>query len=197
MILFENILFTDDAFDLFLEAIEDFPSSSRPMYRFARRKHNDTGAIRKVSKQPYWIHPEGVAYLVMKYGGSDLEIKIALAHDTMEDAGTVYDDIKEKFGKQVADGVSEITNDKNEIAKIGKETYINNELCSISSAALTAKLADILYNLKDSCSDESLIRMTNNLVFCKKNRKSFTDTQNKLLNDGLEFAYEEIEKRGI
>lgn len=197
MILFENILFTDDAFDLFLESIEDFPISSRPMYRFARRKHNDTKAIRKVSKRPYWIHPEGVAYLVMKYGGNDLEIKIALAHDTMEDAGTTYEDIKEKFGEQVANGVAEITNDKSEIAKIGKEAYINNELITISSAALTAKLADILYNLKDSCSDEALVRMTNNLVFCKDKRKSLTDTQNKLLNDGLEFAYEELEKRGI
>ena len=39
-------------FDYILEAIEDFPKNTRAMYRFARRRHNDTGAIRKVSKEP-------------------------------------------------------------------------------------------------------------------------------------------------
>lgn len=47
-----------DLFDNLLEAIEDFPKNTRAMYRFARRRHNDTGAIRKVSKEPYWVHPE-------------------------------------------------------------------------------------------------------------------------------------------
>ena len=43
------------------ESIYDFDSQNRPMYRFAKKKHDDTGAIRKHSGDPYWVHPEGVA----------------------------------------------------------------------------------------------------------------------------------------
>ena len=158
-------------FDNLLEAIEDFPKNTRAMYRFARRRHNDTGAIRKVSKQPYWVHPEGVAKIVMEHGGSDVEIKAAMAHDTMEDAGVSYDDMVEKFGEEVASIVKEVTNDKDEIAKIGKERYISEELCRLSPEALTVKLADMLYNMKDSPTEKNYERMRKNVAFLMMNRK--------------------------
>lgn len=157
-------------FDNLLEAIEDFPKNTRAMYRFARRRHNDTGAIRKVSKQPYWVHPEGVAKIVMEHGGSDIEIKAAMAHDTMEDAGVSYDDMVEKFGEKVASIVKEVTNDKDEIAKIGKERYISEELCRLSPEALTVKLADMLYNMKDSPTEKNYERMRKNVAFLMMNR---------------------------
>lgn len=158
-------------FDCLLEAIEDFPKNTRAMYRFARRRHNDTGAIRKVSKEPYWVHPEGVAKIVMEHGGSDIEIKAAMAHDTMEDAGVSYDDMVEKFGEEVASIVKEVTNDNDEIAKIGKERYISEELCRLSPEALTVKLADMLYNMKDSPTEKNYERMRKNVAFLMMNRK--------------------------
>ena len=157
-------------FDRLLEAIEDFPKSTHQMYRFARRRHNDTGAIRKVSKEPYWVHPEGVAKIVMEHGGSDIEIKAAMAHDTMEDAGVSYDDMVEKFGEEVASIVKEVTNDNDEIAKIGKERYISEELCRLSPEALTVKLADMLYNMKDSPTEKNYERMRKNVAFLMMNR---------------------------
>ena len=157
-------------FDRLLEAIEDFPKNTRAMYRFARRRHNDTGAIRKVSKEPYWAHPEGVAKIVMEHGGSDIEIKAAMAHDTMEDAGVSYDDLVEKFGEKVASIVKEVTNDNDEIAKIGKEKYISEELCRLSPEALTVKLADMLYNMKDSPTEKNYERMRKNVAFLMMNR---------------------------
>lgn len=156
-------------FDFLLEAIEDFPKNTRAMYRFARRRHNDTGAIRKVSKEPYWVHPEGVAKIVMEHGGSDIEIKAAMAHDTMEDAGVSYDDMVEKFGEEVASIVKEVTNDKDEIAMIGKERYISEELCRLSPEALTVKLADMLYNMKDSPTEKNYERMRKNVAFLMMN----------------------------
>ena len=157
-------------FDCLLEAIDDFPKNTRAMYRFARRRHNDTGAIRKVSKEPYWVHPEGVAKIVMEHGGSDIEIKAAMAHDTMEDAGVSYDDMVEKFGEDVASIVKEVTNDNDEIAKIGKERYISEELCRLSPEALTVKLADMLYNMKDSPTEKNYERMRKNVAFLMMNR---------------------------
>ena len=157
-------------FDCLLEAIEDFPKSTHQMYRFARRRHNDTGAIRKVSKEPYWVHPEGVAKIVMEHGGSDIEIKAAMAHDVLEDTGDTFEDITEKFGDEVASIVKEVTNDKDEIAKIGKERYISEELCRLSPEALTVKLADMLYNMKDSPTEKNYERMRKNVAFLMMNR---------------------------
>lgn len=157
-------------FDCLLEAIEDFPKSTHQMYRFARRRHNDTGAIRKVSKEPYWVHPEGVAKIVMEHGGSDTEIKAAMAHDVLEDTGDTFEDIAEKFGDEVASIVKEVTNDKDEIAKIGKERYISEELCRLSPEALTVKLADMLYNMKDSPTKKNYERMLKNVAFLMMNR---------------------------
>ena len=157
-------------FDRLLEAIEDFPKNTRAMYRFAKRRHNDTGAIRKVSKEPYWVHPEGVAKIVMEHGGSDIEIKAAMAHDVLEDTGESYEDMAEKFGEKVASIVKEVTNDKDEIAKVGKEKYISEELCRLSPEALTVKLADMLYNMKDSPNEKNYERMRKNVAFLMMNR---------------------------
>ena len=158
-------------FDYLLEAVEDFPKNTRAMYRFAKRRHDDTGAIRKVSKQPYWVHPEGVAKIVMEHGGSDVEIKAAMAHDVLEDTGESYEDMVEKFGDKVASIVKEVTNDKDEIAKVGKEKYISEELCRLSPEALTVKLADMLYNMKDSPTEKNYERMRKNIAFLMMNRQ--------------------------
>lgn len=171
MWLYEDILFEDDAFDLLLEAIEDFPASTRGMYRFARRRHNDTGSVRKVSKQPYWIHPEGVAQIVMEHGGSDTEIKAAFAHDILEDTGDSYEDLVEKFGEKVASIVKEVTNDKDEMTKIGKAQYISEKLVQLSPEALTVKLADMLYNIKDSPTEKNYDRMRKNVMYLMMNRE--------------------------
>lgn len=173
-------------FDKLLEAIEDFPQSTHQMYRFARRRHNDTGAVRKVSGQPYWVHPEGVALIVMKHGGSDLEIKAAMAHDVLEDTGESFEDMVEKFGYEVASIVNEITNDKDEIKKVGKEQYISDELCRISDEALTVKLADMLYNQKDSPTESNYIRMRNNVNYMLNNREDLLPIHKELAQEILD-----------
>ena len=173
-------------FDKLLEAIDDFPKSTHGMYRFARRRHNDTGAVRKVSGQPYWVHPEGVALIVMKHGGSDIEIKAAMAHDVLEDTGDTFEDMVEKFGYEVASIVNEITNDKDEIKRVGKEQYISDELCRISDEALTVKLADMLYNQKDSPTENNYIRMRNNVNYMLNNREDLLPIHKELAQEILD-----------
>lgn len=153
------------------EAITDFDKSNRGMYRYAKRKHDETKAIRKVSKEPYWVHPEGVAKIIMEHGGSDIEIKAGMAHDLLEDTGCTYDDLIEKFGEKVASIVKEVTNDKAEIEKVGKEKYISEELVRLSPEALTVKLSDMLYNMKDSPTESNYKRMRNNVTFLMMNRE--------------------------
>ena len=177
-------------FNCLLEAIEDFPKNTRAMYRFARRRHNDTGAIRKVSKEPYWVHPEGVAKIVMEHGGSDTQIKIAMAHDTMEDAGASYEDIVEKFGKDVADGVQALTNDNYEISKIGKEDYMTNKLLNLPEEYLFVKLADMAYNSSDMPNKAQLDRIIKNLeaLYIKRDLGKQCES---MLHYALDCAYEQ------
>ena len=167
-------------------------------FRYARRKHGDTRAVRKATGAPYIVHPEGVAKIVQEYGGDDEQIQAAWLHDTVEDTGTIVEDLKEKFGDRVASLVEELTNDKQTMKQMGgKEPYMSFKLEHISDDALLIKLSDFLYNLKDFCSNDTLRRMLNNLKhlnFCGRNLDSKCS---KLLDDALSFAYREMKERGL
>lgn len=174
-------------FEVLFESIYDFSNGVKPMYKFSKRKHDETGAIRSHDKSPYFTHPESVAKLCMAYGGSDFETEVALAHDTIEDTGATYDDIKEKFGDKVADCVNEITNNRFEINKIGKEQYIDNELIRLSKPALFVKLCDILHNSLDYPNISQESRMRNNIKYLINNRK--LDHREEELIDSISMAF--------
>lgn len=153
------------------EAIEDFPKSNRAMYRFAKRKHDDTKATRKYSGAPYFVHPESVAQIIQAYGGDKTLVNCGLAHDLVEDAGVTIEDLAEKFGKKVALIVDELTNDNREISKLGKEAYMSRKLENLSDEALFCKLADQLYNLLDHANESQAKRILKNLLFIKDRPK--------------------------
>lgn len=152
-----------------------------PMYNYAKKKHDDTGAIRKHSGNPYWEHPEGVADIALAYGGDDTEIQVALAHDTLEDTDATFDEIAEQFGSEIANYVQEITNNRDEVKRLGKEEYINQELENLSHPALFVKLCDILYNCLDYPSDSQLARMSKNIDHLISHRQDLTDREWELI----------------
>ncbi len=170
----------------FFESVYDFPKKTHQMYRFAKRKHDDTGVIRRGTGEPYFVHPEAVAKIVIAYGGNDTEIKAALAHDTMEDTGATFDDIQEKFGSTVAGIVKELTNDNFEIAKFGKLDYMNHKLTTMSKSALFVKLADILHNSTDKCRPDQLERMKLNIDYLVANRKDLDGRHWELIDSIME-----------
>lgn len=157
--------------DVVEESIFDFAAQNQPMYRFAKQKHDTTGAIRKHSGDPYWVHPEGVAKIAAAYGGTDIEIQAAMAHDTLEDTNCSYDELEEMFGDEVASIVREITNDTEEVDRLGKEQYINLELISLSHPALFVKLCDMYYNQMDFPTEAQKRRMTKNINYLLANRE--------------------------
>ena len=78
---------------------------------------------------------------------ADLAIKCALLHDTIEDTPTSYEIIKEKFGKQVADGVLALT--KNEQLD-SKKAMMLDSLARIKEQPKeiwAVKMADRISNL--------------------------------------------------
>lgn len=129
----------------------------------ATRKHNDTKAVRRHTGAPYIVHPEGVAKIAKAFGGTDEEVAAAYLHDTVEDAGATIDDIEEKFGPEVADIVNDVTTDSFERRRLGKEEAINQELLTISDAALFVKLCDMYYNLLDYPTKSQKDRMIRNI----------------------------------
>lgn len=168
------------------ESIFDFEAQNQPMYKFAKQKHDNTGAIRKHSGNPYWEHPEGVAKIAVAYEGTDVEIQAAMAHDTLEDTNCSYDELAEMFGEDVASIVREVTNDSEEVERLGKEQYINLELVGLSHPALFVKLCDMYYNMTDFPVETQKSRMVRNINYLLDNREDdLTENELMLIEDIL------------
>ncbi|OLS25315.1 MAG: GTP pyrophosphokinase rsh [Candidatus Heimdallarchaeota archaeon LC_3] len=66
---------------------------------FGKNKHK--GQERKISGDPYFIHPIRVAINLIDEPDSDLDLIIAaLLHDTVEDTTTTFEEIEKNFGKK-------------------------------------------------------------------------------------------------
>ena len=154
------------------ELLDDFYGrEQRQAWKYAKRKHDDTGALRKASKLPYFVHPESAAKLLKDEGADDVEVVASLCHDLVEDAGATFEDIEEKFGPRVAGIVAEVTNDDRMLKSIGKENYMNQKLIGMSDEALDVKLADMVNNYFDSPGQSQRERLEKNFEFLVKNRE--------------------------
>lgn len=132
---------------------------------FAKIKHGETGAIRKGSGKPYFVHPEMVADIALAYGGEDCEVEACYLHDTLEDTDTTAEELEAVFGSKVAQIVEEVTNYKPEVDRLGKENYINHELIELSDEALFVKLCDMYANSLDNPKPGQAERMYRNLQY--------------------------------
>ena len=157
----------------------DFPIECRAAYAFAKYKHNQTGAVRKGSGLPYFVHPKGVAMIVLENGGTVEQINSALLHDTIEDTDTSSFELKTLFGQKVA-SIWELTNSRIEIEELGKEEYMSKKLINLSEDALTVKLADFIYNMNDNPVDKTLERMYRNIYHLLSNRPGLSEINKRL-----------------
>ena len=78
---------------------------------FAARAHRHQ--LRKDKETPYVSHVFRVCLVVRHVFGIDdpKVLTAALLHDTIEDTTTDYDDVIERFGKDVADWTAALTKD--------------------------------------------------------------------------------------
>ncbi len=117
---------------------------------FIEEKH--AGQFRK-SGDPYVVHPVEVAIILAELGMDRDTVVAGLLHDVLEDTETTYQELKENFGKDVADIVEGVT-------KLGKihfkdvetqkaENYRKLILAfSKDLRVIFVKLADRLHNMK-------------------------------------------------
>ena len=78
-------------------------------YEFAAKAHEGQ---KRSSGQAYIIHPLAVAYILLELGMDTDTICAALLHDVVEDTPATLDDLKKRFGQDVAmlvDGVTKLS----------------------------------------------------------------------------------------
>jgi (p)ppGpp synthase/HD superfamily hydrolase len=117
-------------------------------YAFAAERHAEQRR-KGVRQEPYINHLIEVAALVAAAteGKEPGLIAAAVLHDTLEDTKTTYSELESAFGRDVADLVSEVTDDKTLPKQVRKDLQIE-KTPGKSSRAKVIKIADKISNLR-------------------------------------------------
>jgi guanosine-3',5'-bis(diphosphate) 3'-pyrophosphohydrolase len=116
---------------------------------FAARAHRHQ--LRKDGHTPYAGHVFRVCLIVRHiFGITDPKALMAAAlHDTIEDTTTDFDDLEERFGREVAELAAALCKDTRLPEKEREEAYIA-QLVRAPWQVKVCKLADIFDNLMDA-----------------------------------------------
>jgi (p)ppGpp synthase/HD superfamily hydrolase len=163
-------------------------------WEFAQRAHKDQ--VRKFTGQSYFdAHVQKVNGTLKLYTTDEVTLIAALVHDVAEDCydniWDAYADVKELFGKEVADIMLELTSDNEEMKhKWGgsKTNYLINKMLKMSDKAFTIKLSDRFNNIADAFTASerfrnNYYRETCAIVDAMEEGRTFTRVQRQLLDD--------------
>ena len=150
------------------------------------------GQLRKDCVTPYINHPIEVMHLLVYTGGiEDHEILMAaVLHDVIEDTSVTAEDIAERFGKNVASVVLELTDDVTQPKEERKRLQLQNA-GKLSRAARLIRISDKICNVYDM-----LYAPPGNWDL--KRRKEYIEWANAVVkkisgtNEGLESHFEEL-----
>jgi len=122
----------------------------RRAYLFAANMHEGQ---RRASGDPYIVHPLSVAQILVRLRMDEPTISAALLHDVIEDTPARPEDLRERFGEEIASLVDGVT-------KVGKIRYRSAEQRQVETfrkmllatardlRVLLIKLADRLHNMR-------------------------------------------------
>ena len=119
-------------------------------YEVARDAHRDQ--VRR-SGDPYIAHPLGVAMILSDLGLDDITLAGALLHDAVEDTSVTLDDLKVRFGPDVAaivDGVTKLDRLEFDSREEQQAATMRKMLVAMAKdvRVLLIKLADRLHNMR-------------------------------------------------
>ncbi|MCK4639897.1 MAG: bifunctional (p)ppGpp synthetase/guanosine-3',5'-bis(diphosphate) 3'-pyrophosphohydrolase [Candidatus Marinimicrobia bacterium] len=120
------------------------------VYTFAREAHR--GQLRK-SGEPYFEHPYQTARVLAEMNMDSVTIACGLLHDVIEDTALRYEDIKVKFGNEVAklvEGVTKISGIRFRNRQEEQADNFRKMLLSVAEdiRVLIIKLADRTHNMQ-------------------------------------------------
>ena len=176
----------------------------RSAYAFAEKCHGDQ---RRVSGIPYILHPTSVACIVAELGMDTDTICGALLHDVVEDTEVTLDEIKRRFGGDIAkliDGVTKISKIPYSSREEQQAENIRKMLIAMADdiRVIIIKLADRLHNMRTmDCMPEQKRRdksLENMQVFAPiAHRLGIKAIKDELEDRSLQYldpiGYEEIE----
>ena len=119
-------------------------------YVFTMKMH---GSQLRASGDPYFAHPIEVAGILTEYRLDTATICSALLHDVVEDTDVTYDEIKERFGIEIAElveGVTKLTKLELQSEYTKQSENLRKFMLAISKdiRVLLIKLADRLHNMR-------------------------------------------------
>ncbi len=116
---------------------------------FAAHKHRDQRR-KDAGASPYINHPIALADILVNEGGVTDHVVLcaAILHDTIEDTETTYEELVVAFGREIADVVAEVTDDKS-LDKAERKLLQIEHAAHASPRAKLVKLADKTCNLRD------------------------------------------------
>ena len=119
-------------------------------YQFSAKAHEGQ---RRISGEPYIHHPLEVAGILGEMHMDHQTLMAAILHDVLEDTPTAKDDIRKKFGKNVAelvDGVSKLTQIHFDSVEEAQAQNFRKMLMAMSQdiRVILVKLADRLHNMR-------------------------------------------------
>ena len=122
----------------------------RKAYTFAAEAHKDQ---LRSSGEPYMIHPMGVAQTLVDLKLDIPSVVTGLLHDTVEDTHATLEQIKEEFGKDIAELVDGVTKLSKITFKTTEEKQAENFRKMFMAMAkdirvILVKLADRLHNMR-------------------------------------------------
>jgi GTP pyrophosphokinase len=146
--------FLDD-FDHLVQRVRSYHpdpdlSTLERAFRYAAEKHHEQ---RRKSGEPYIIHPLGVAEVVAQLKLDIASLCAALLHDVVEDTPTTLDELRERFGAEVATLVDGLT----KLSKLRFSTHEEHQAenfrkmivaMSQDIRIILIKLADRLHNMR-------------------------------------------------
>jgi guanosine-3',5'-bis(diphosphate) 3'-pyrophosphohydrolase len=119
---------------------------------FSAYKHRNQRR-KDVDASPYINHPIALARVLAVEGGvSDHKtLAAAILHDTLEDTETTYEELKDKFGRAIAQAVREVSDDKT-LSKADRKRLQIEHAKHLTRRARLVKLADKTCNVRDMAS---------------------------------------------
>jgi GTP pyrophosphokinase len=122
----------------------------RKAYEFSADRHS---AQKRVSGEPYILHPIEVAMLLAESQMDMVCLETALLHDVVEDTGVGIDEIRKTFGDEVArcvDGVTKLSKLKFYSREERQAESVRKMLLAMVTdiRVVLVKLADRLHNLR-------------------------------------------------
>ncbi len=122
----------------------------RRAYEFCKEAHGDQ---KRLSGEPFYMHPFSVACILVELGMDSESIEAALLHDVVEDTSVSLEQVTSDFGANVAELVDGVTK-FGKMPRVTKEQQLNENVRKMMMAmakdirVIIIKLADRLHNMR-------------------------------------------------